>query len=68
MLDCFLLNSTKVRSENANQIESITLTIKKTLTKLQNYKSFYIIFIKKENINRQENKVHSADMEISTTQ
>ncbi len=67
---CFI-NSTKVPSgnkldENVNQFKAIALTINKSLAKPQTYKSFYIIFLKKDNVNGQETKVHSAGMEIAS--
>jgi len=66
-----LINSTKVPSdnkidENVNQFKAIALTINKSLAKPQTYKSFYIIFLKKDNVNGQETKVHSAGMEIAS--
>lgn len=66
-----LINSTKVPSsdnvdEIANQFKQIALAINKSLAKPQTYKSFYIIFVKKDNINGQEIKVHSAGTEIAT--
>lgn len=68
-----LINSSKVPTgnnidENVNQFKSIALTINKSLAKPQAYKSFYIIFLKKENVNGQETKVHSAGMEIASAE
>jgi hypothetical protein len=68
-----LVNSTKVPSggnvdSTADQLKGIASLIKKSLTKSQNYKSFYIIFIKKDNLNGLETKTHSAGMEISSSQ
>ncbi|MDB5200982.1 MAG: hypothetical protein JWQ27_391 [Ferruginibacter sp.] len=64
-----LINSSKVPSgnnadEEANKFTAMALAIKKSLAKPQNYKSFYLIFVKKENVNGQETKVHSPGMEI----
>ena len=68
-----LINSTKVPSgnnvdESANQIKAIAFAIKKSLAKPQTYKSFYIIFVKKDNVNGQETKVHSAGLEITSAE
>lgn len=68
-----LVNSTKVPSNGnvdstADQLKGIASSIKKSLTKSQTYKSFYIIFIKKDNVNGLETKTHSAGMEISSSQ
>ena len=68
-----LVNSTKVPSggnvdSTADQLKGIASSIKKSLTKSQTYKSFYIIFIKKDNENGLETKTHSAGMEISSSQ
>ena len=68
-----LINSSKVPTgnnidENVNQFKSIALTINKSLAKPQTYKSFYIIFVKKEKVNGQETKVHSAGMEIASAE
>jgi len=68
-----LINSTKVPSgnnvdENVNQFKAIALTINKSLAKPQTYKSFYIIFVKKDKVNGQETKVHSAGMEIASAE
>lgn len=68
-----LINSTKVPSgnnvdESANQIKAIAFAIKKALAKPQTYKSFYIIFVKKDNVNGQETKVHSAGLEITSAE
>jgi hypothetical protein len=68
-----LVNSTKVPSNGnvdstADQLKGIASSIKKSFTKSQTYKSFYIIFVKKENVNGLETKTHSAGMEISSSQ
>jgi hypothetical protein len=68
-----LVNSTKVPSNGnvdstADQLKGIASSIKKSLIKSQTYKSFYIIFVKKENVNGLETKTHSAGMEISSSQ
>jgi hypothetical protein len=68
-----LVNSTKVPSggnvdSTADQLKGIASSIKKSLTKLQTYKSVYIIFVKKENVNGLETKTHSAGMELSSSQ
>jgi len=68
-----LVNSTKVPSggnvdSTADQLKGIASSIKKSLAKSQTYKSFYIIFVKKENVNGLETKTHSAGMEISSSQ
>lgn len=68
-----LINSTKVPTgnnvdENANQFKAIVMTINKSLAKPQTYKSFYIIFVKKDNVNGQETKTHSAGMEITSAE
>jgi hypothetical protein len=68
-----LINSTKVPPGNnvdwnANQLKAIALAIKKSLAKPQTYKSFYIIFLEKDNVNGQETKVHSAGMEITSAE
>ena len=68
-----LVNSTKVPSggnvdSTADQLKGIASSINKSLAKTQTYKSFYIIFIKKENVNGLETKTHSAGMEISSSQ
>lgn len=68
-----LINSTKVPSggdvdRTAGQLKGIASSIKKSLTKSQTYKSFYIIFIKKENVNGIETKNHSQGMEIQSSE
>jgi len=68
-----LINSTKVPSgknvdENANEFKAIASTIHKALAKPQAYKSFYIIFVEKDKVNGQEFKVHSAGMEIASSE
>jgi hypothetical protein len=64
-----LINSTKVPTgknvdSNATKLKGIAYIIKKALVKPQDYKSFYIIFIKKDNINGLEPKSHTLGMEI----
>ncbi|HEY6504903.1 MAG TPA: hypothetical protein VIZ28_13060 [Chitinophagaceae bacterium] len=66
-----LINSNKVPSgdnvdDNVNQLKGIALTIKTSLAKPENYNSFYIIFVEKENMNGLESKSHAAGMEISS--
>lgn len=68
-----LINSTKVPTgngvdENVNQFKAIALTINKSLAKPHTYKSFYIIFVKKESVYGLETKVHSAGMEIASAE
>lgn len=68
-----LVNSTKVPSNGnvdstADQLKGVASSINKSLTKPQTYKSFYIIFVKKENVNGLETKTHSAGMEILSSQ
>ncbi len=68
-----LINSTKVPSGNnvdgnVNQFKAIALTIKQALAKPQAYKSIYIIFVKNDNVNGLESKVHSAGMEIASAE
>ena len=68
-----LVNSTKVPSgvnvdSTADQLTGIASSIKKSLENSQTYKSFYIIFIKKDNVNGLETKTHSAGMEILSSQ
>lgn len=68
-----LINCTKVPSggdvdRTAGQLKGIASSIKKSLTKSQTYKSFYIIFIKKENVNGIETKNHSQGMEIQSSE
>lgn len=68
-----LVNSTKVPSggnvdSTADQLKGVASSINKSLIKSQTYKSFYIIFIKKDNVNGLETKTHSAGMEISSSQ
>ena len=68
-----LINSTEVPSggdvdSTASQLKGIASSIKKSLTKSQTYKSFYIIFIKKENVNGIETKNHSQGMEIQSSE
>ena len=67
-----LINSSKVPKSNnpdedGNQLKGIASSIKKSLANPQKYNSFYIIFIKKENVNGEETKVHSAGMEIPSS-
>ena len=64
-----LINSSKVPTgstvdSHVDQLEEIALAIKKALRKPQTYKTFYIIFVKKETINGIETKDHSGGMEI----
>jgi hypothetical protein len=64
-----LINSTKVPStgnieESGRQLKAIATAIKKSLLLPQAYKSFYIIFIKRENTNGMKSEVHSNGMEI----
>ena len=66
-----LINSTKVPlladiDEPVNELETIASSKKKALAKPQAYKSFYIIFIKKEFVNGEEIQVHSAGMEVAS--
>ena len=66
-----LTNSSKVPTsknvdENINQFKAIALAINKSLVKPQTYKSFYIIFVKKDNVNGEES--HSAGMEIASAE
>jgi hypothetical protein len=68
-----LINSTKVPSggnvdSTADQLKGIASSIQKSLENSQSYKSFYIIFVKKENVNGLETKTHSAGMEILSSQ
>ena len=68
-----LVNSSKVPSggnvdSTADELKGIASSIKKSLTKSQTYKSFYIIFVKKENLNGLDINTHSAGMEISISQ
>ncbi len=64
-----LINSTQVPSgDYVDQLKGIALTIKNSLKNPQAYKSFYIIFLKKENVNGMEAKSHSAGMEIPSAQ
>lgn len=68
-LSVCLINSTKVPSgDYVDQLKGIALAIKKSLEKPQTYKSFYIIFVKKEKFNGMEAKSHSAGMEIPSAQ
>ncbi|MEJ7627097.1 MAG: hypothetical protein WKF35_09550 [Ferruginibacter sp.] len=67
-----LINSNKVLAgdnpdENGNQLEGIALSIKRSLAKPQKYNSFYIIFVKKEKVNGEDIRVHSAGMEIRSS-
>jgi hypothetical protein len=64
-----LINSTKVPSmvnPDSRELIEIAATIKKSLAKPQNYKSYYIIFVKKDKFNGEEIKVHSLGQEIRT--
>jgi hypothetical protein len=68
-----LINSNSVPSasnvdSNVNELKGIASSIKKSLAKPQNYKSYYIIFVKKDNVNGMETKTHSAGMEINSTE
>jgi len=68
-----LINSNKVPSGsniegNVDELKGIASSIKKSLAKPQNYRSYYIIFVKKENVNGVEAKSHSAGMEIPSTE
>jgi hypothetical protein len=68
-----LINSTKVPSgsnveEDADRFKAIAISIKKSLAKPETYKSFYIIFVKKENNNGLKTKVHSAGMELPSAE
>lgn len=68
-----LINSTRVPSgykadETVNQLKSIAGSIKKALTKPQLYKSFYIVFLKKEKNIWHELSIHSAGGEIPVTE
>ncbi len=62
-----LTNSTKVPSmtnPDSRELTEIAASIKKSLAKPQNYKSYYIIFVKKDKFNGEETKVHSLGQEI----
>lgn len=62
-----LINSTKVPSmdnPDSRELTEIAASIKKSLAKPQNYKSYYIIFVKKDKFNGEEIKVHSLGQEI----
>jgi hypothetical protein len=66
-----LINSTKVPSlanmdRHVNELETIAFSIKKALANPQAYKSFYIIFIKKEFVNGEEIQAHAAGMEVAS--
>ena len=66
-----LVNSTKVPlgsnvDNSVDQFTGIASVIKKSLAKPQTYKTFYIIFVKKQNVNGIEIKSHSAGMEVPT--
>jgi hypothetical protein len=68
-----LINSAKVPArdnadDSANQLKAIASAIKKSLAKPDNYKSFYIIFVKKDSALGQEIKVHSDGMEIKSAE
>jgi len=67
-----LINSSKVPkssnpAEDGKQLKGIASSIKNSLANPQKYNSFYIIFVKKENVNGEEIKVHSAGMEIPSS-
>ena len=67
-----LINSSKVPKSSdpendANELKGIASSIKNSLAKPQTYNSFYIIFVKKENMNGEIIKVHSAGMEIPSS-
>ncbi len=69
---CFI-NSTKVPPatdfENSiGSLEKIASVIKRSLKKPQDYKSYYIIFIKKETKNGMIFRTHSNGMKIPSTE
>jgi hypothetical protein len=65
---CLINSSIVPLVDNADkqhlQLKEIASTIKKSLTKPQIYKSFYIIFIEKVKVGGEEFKVHSLGGEI----
>ncbi len=68
-----LINSTKIPpinnvDETAGQFKAIALAMKKSLAKPQDYKTIYIVFVRKESFNGVEGKSHSAGMELATVE
>ena len=50
--------------ESVNQFKKIASVIKKTLTTPKSYKSIYIIFVKKENVNGRNIRSHTSGMKV----
>ena len=62
-----LINSTKVplmTNPDSRELIEIAASIKKSLAKPQNYKSYYIIFVEKSVFMGEESKAHTLGQEI----